>query len=269
MSDVLPPEGPAWRSDVGATTEALRSGGVVAAEEEADDLVAAARDPEHLAAMVARRLRGEPTAWLTGTMRFLGLDIVVRSGVYVTRWQTEQLARHASTHLGDDGIALDVCTGAGTIGAYLRATRGSSRVLGTDIDTVATECARVNGVEAYSGDLYDPVPADLRGQIDLVVAVPPYVPERMLRLLPRDVVVYEPHRALVGGDGGLDVARRIVAGSVEWLAPGGFLALEVGVDQVDAVATGMVAAGLSPCSTIYDDDGDPRGACGQLRRRPG
>src|SRR5437867_2356239 len=122
---------PALRSE---TIDALRAAGVVGAERDADDLLAAATTADELAVMVARRLRGEPTPWIVGSTRFLGHDIEIRTGVYVPRWHTEHVARHAARHLPADGIAVDVCTGSGAVGAFLARVRPGSRVVGTDVD---------------------------------------------------------------------------------------------------------------------------------------
>ena len=94
----------------------LERAGFVAAEEEAAELLAAGGD---LDALVARRLTGEPLAWITGTAPFCGLWIRVDPGVYVPRWQTEALARRAVERLPADGVAIDLCTGSGAIATVL------------------------------------------------------------------------------------------------------------------------------------------------------
>lgn len=244
------------------TVDALRAGGLVAAEEEADDLIAAARSPAELAAMVARRLDGEPTAWITGRTRFCGLTIRVDHGVYVPRWKTEMVAAHALAHLPPGGTAVDLCTGSGAVGAVLARRSPASQVLGTDLDALAVACAEANGVDARAGSLFDPLPRDLRGAVDVVVAVPPYVPDGMLRLLPPDVTATEPLRALSGGDDGLRVARRIVEAGPGWLRAGGSLVVEVGVDQIVPLEALFVRHGFRLHAVIEDGDGDPAAVCG-------
>jgi len=240
----------------------LQAAGFIAAEEEADELLAAASSSEHLATMLARRMNGEPTAWITGVTRFLGSPLAIKPGVYVPRWHTESIARHAAGHLGAGGAAADLCTGSGAIAAYLVALRPTARIIATDIDPSAVACARSNGIEAYVSDLFENIPLEWRERLDVIVAVPPYVPEAMLKLLPRDVVAHEPRRALVGGESGLDVVDRIIAGCCDWLRPGARLVIEVGVDQVDEVARRFEAVSLSTCGLISDDGGDLRGVCG-------
>jgi len=248
--------------DRASTVEVLRAGGLVAAEEEADDLIAAARSDADLAAMVARRLAGEPTAWITGRAAFWGMEVGVDAGVYVPRWKSEALAAHALAHLPARGTAVDLCTGSGAIAAFLAHRRPDSRVIGTDVDEAAVRCAERNGVEAYAGDLLDPLPSAVRGSVDVVVAVPPYVPDGMLRFLPPDVTAREPPHALRGGDDGLAVVRRIVASSAGWLRAGGSLGVEVGVDQIRPLERLFVQHDFRLHTVIEDGDGDPVGVCG-------
>ena len=241
--------------------DALRAGGVVAAEEEADELLAAAESSAALEAMVARRLDGEPTAWITGTVDFLGVEVRVEPDVYVPRWKTEAVARHALAHLPDDGVAVDLCTGSGAIAAFLVAHRPGARVAATDVDAAAVRCAEANGVEAHYGDLFDPLPHSLHHRVDVVVAVTPYVPDGKLALLPRDVLAHEPVHALRGGTDGLDAATRILDACAAWLTPRGAVVLECGADQVDELAARMARAGLVVHEQMEDGDGDPCGVC--------
>lgn len=247
------------RSQVVAT---LRRAGFVAPEEEADELLAAARSPVELAAMVERRASGEPTAWITGRADFGGVALHVDPGVYVPRWQTAAVARHALTHLPAGGVAVDLCTGSGAVAAFLADRRPTARVVATDLDRTAADCAARNGVEVHVGDLFDPLPASLRGTVDVIVAVAPYVPDRMLAFLPRDVVAHEPAVALRGGDDGLAVIERIIGACRPWLRVAGALVLEAGIDQVADVARRLPGAGLVRHHVIRDGDGDECGVCG-------
>jgi release factor glutamine methyltransferase len=246
-------------------TRALVGAGCVAADEEAVELVAAAPDDAALDALVARRLSGEPLAWLVGTTRFCGVDVVVDPGVYVPRWQSEALAERAAAVLPDDGTAVDLATGSGAIARVLSARRPGARVVGTDVDPAALACARGNGVEVLEGPLDDPLPDALAGRVDVLCAVLPYVPTGSLHLLPRDVLAYEPRRALDGGADGLGLVGEVVARSPRWVRPGGWLLLEVGGDQVAAVTERYAAAGYGRLEVLVDGDGDPRGVAGRLR----
>lgn len=236
----------------------LAAAGCLAAEEEAAELVAVARNPAELEAFVRRRSAGEPLAWIVGAVEFCGLAVVVEQGVYVPRRQSEPLARRAAELLPADGVALDLCTGAGAIACVLKVAAPAATVVATDVDPLAVACARGNGVDAYLGDLDVPLPASLLGTVDVMVAVVPYVPTDELAFLPRDVTAFEPRAALDGGAGGVEVLARVVERSTRWLRPGGWLLLELGGDQALAIAERMAGAGFADIAVHRDDDGDER-----------
>jgi release factor glutamine methyltransferase len=199
---------------------------------------------------------------------FCGRRMRVDIGVYVPRPQSEALARRAASLLPPDGVAVDLCAGSGAIAAVLQAARPEAAVIASDIDPVAVACARDNGVTAVVGDLDSALPTELRGVVDVLVAVPPYVPTEELALLPRDVVAYEPMRALDGGDAGTDLLSRIVERSVRWLRPGGRLLLELGGDEAGPVGDAMVGAGFGDVRVGRDADGDVRSIEACLTRFP-
>lgn len=258
-------------------TEVLERAGFVAADEEAVELLdAAGGDPDRLDAMVARRLTGEPLAWITGTVTFCGRRLTVDPGVYVPRWQTELVARRAVDRLPDRGTAVDLCTGCGAVAAVLAAERPDARVVATDVDERAVACARANGVEAYAGDLFTPLPPQVRqsATVDVVVGVVPYVPTPALNLLPRDTLTFETTRAYDGGPDGTEVLRRVVAGAARVLRPGGALVLELGGDEAAALGDDLAHHGYVDVVDFTDEDGDVRGIeatsahRGLRRRRP-
>ena len=175
--------------DVSNDYEALRyllaQAGFIAADEEADELLAcAAGDGDRLREIVHRRLNGEPLAWITGSISFCGLEVRIAPGVYVPRWQSEPLARRAVERLPANGVAIDLCTGAGAIAKVLASERPKARVVASDLDERSCACAAANGVEVCRGDLFGPLPRALEGHVDLVVGVVPYVPTRALRFWP-------------------------------------------------------------------------------------
>ena len=243
----------------------LAEAGCVAPSEEADALIRAAEgDRAVLDDLVSRRVVGEPLAWLTGTTTFCDLLLVVTSGVYVPRPQTEPLARRAATFLPPEGVAVDLCTGAGAIAAVMSAAVPSARVVATDLDAEAVRCARRNGVEVFEGFLDDPLPTELERMVDVMVAVAPYVPTGSIRLLPRDVQAYEPRLALDGGSEGSDLLVEIVRRSARWLRPRGRLLLELGGDQADPIGRLMREVGFEPVDVMVDVDGDTRAICARL-----
>lgn len=248
-------------SDRASIVGRFRAAGFPTPEEEAADLVGAAGSPDELEAMVVRRLTGEPVQWILGRTEFLGLTLGIDTGVYVPRWQTGPVAAHALTHLPPGGIAVDLCTGSGAVAAFLAHHRPGARVVGTDLDPRAVRCARHNGVDAHVGSLFGPLPAELAGRVDVVVAVAPYVPDRSLVLLPRDVLAHEPRLALDGGADGLRVIGQIIDSCPMWLRDGGSLVLESGIDQVPVVQQSLTGTGLVLETVIHDGDGDPCGVC--------
>jgi len=249
------------RDDLENLSAVLAAAGFLAAEEEAGELHArAAGDAALLDAMVARRLTGEPLAWITGSTSFCGLVIRVDPGVYVPRWQSEPLAHRAAERLPANGVAVDLCTGSGAIAAMLMDRRPRARVVASDIDAGAVACAQSNGVEAYRGDLFAPLPRGLEGQVDVVVGVVPYVPTPELPLLQRDTFSFESTLAYDGGRDGTDILRRVVTDSARFLRRGGALLLEVGGEQRDLLDEHLSRLGYSEIRVLLDEDGDTRGA---------
>jgi release factor glutamine methyltransferase len=232
----------------------------VAAEEEADEILTqAANDGGVVDALVARRLAGEPLAWVIGSADFGSVRLGVDPGVYVPRWQSLPLARRAAERLPEHGVAIDVCTGSGALAVLLGAIRPRARVVATDIDQVAVSCARKNGVEAYRGDLLAPVPPSLLGTVDVVVAVVPYVPTPALPLLPRDTLSFESTLSYDGGPDGTAILRRVTQEGRAFLRPGGALLLEVGGEQSDLLADQFDHLGYVDVAELRDEDGDLRG----------
>jgi release factor glutamine methyltransferase len=252
-------------SDRASVIQILTEAGCVAASEEAYELIeAAAGDPGTLDDLVARRRRGKPVAWLTGSVTFCGIKLLVAPGVYVPRWQTEPLARRAATLLPATGVAIDLCTGVGAIAAVLAAAVPTARVVASELDPNAALNARRNGVEVFEGSLYDPLPRQLRRRVNVLTAVVPYVPTDSLRLLPRDVQVFEPRLALDGGAEGTHLLVEVVRRSTGWLRPGGWVLLELGGDQADPIGQLLDEFGFEMVEVMIDDDGETRAICARL-----
>jgi release factor glutamine methyltransferase len=255
-------------SDRVSVEQTLAAAGCISPRDEADELLrAAAGDARTLASMLERRIGGEPLPWITGSIRFCGLEVRVTPGVYVPRWQTEPLARLAASLLPPGGVAVDLCTGAGAVAMVLAAASPTARVRATDIDPLAVACARSNGVEAYEGELDAPLPGGLAGVVDVLTAVPPYVPAAEVQFLPRDVRQHEPMRALDGGTDGTEVLAEIVRRSPRWLRPGGSLVLELGGEQAGVLGPTLREAGFDAPEVVRDAEGDPRGIVARFGTR--
>jgi release factor glutamine methyltransferase len=157
-----------------------------------------------------------------------------------------------------DGIAVDLCTGSGAVAAVLGSAHPRATVLATDVDPAAVACARRNGVRGLVGDLDEPLPTSLRGRVDVMTAVVPYVPTEELPFLPRDVLANEPRPALDGGPRGTTVLVRAAEAAARWLRPGGSVLLELGGDQAGEVATALEKVGLSGIRVHTDGDEQDR-----------
>ncbi|MFG6202034.1 putative protein N(5)-glutamine methyltransferase [Nonomuraea sp. JJY05] len=243
-----------------AVVARLRAAGCVFAEDEAELLVSAARTPAELAALVERRVAGEPLQHVLGWAEFCGLRMVVEPGVFVPRPRTEFLIGQAAglaRRVAGPPVILDLCCGSGALGAALAAGLGEADLHAADLDPAAVRCARRNlaavplppggalTCRVYQGDLYEPLPASLLGRVDIVIASPPYVPSDSIVLLPPEARLHEPLMALDGGGDGLDVVRRVIAGAPRWLAPGGHLLVETSERQAAATAEAVARAGLA------------------------
>ena len=248
---------------------AFADGGFLAPDAEADALLEAAGDGVgSFDELLARRLDGEPLAWVTGSFMFGDIRILIDPGVFVPRPHTEGLARRAAELLPDGAVAVDLCTGSGAVAAVLGTAHPNATVMGTDLDPTAVACAIRNGVDALEGDLDAPLPVALRGRVDLVTAVVPYVPTEELHLLPRDVVAYEPLHALDGGPRGTTELVRAAEAATRWLRTGGTVLLELGGDQAASMSDTLTDLGFTDVRVHVDEDGRDRAIearWGQLR----
>jgi len=228
----------------------LRAAGCVFAEDEARLLLAEARTPAELSAMVERRADGQPLEHVLGWADFCGLRIAVDPGVFVPRRRTEFLVSQAVAIAPPRPVVVDLCCGSGAVGAALAAALDGVELYAADIDPAAVRCARRNvaaaGGQVYAGDLFEPLPAGLRGQVGILAANVPYVPTAEVGLLPAEARLHEPRTALDGGADGLDVLRRVTAEAPRWLGEGGSLLVEVSERQEQTACKTARHAGLVP-----------------------
>jgi release factor glutamine methyltransferase len=270
-------------SDRPAIVTRLRAAGCVFAEDEAQLLISAAQTPADLAAMVDRRAAGLPLEHVLGWAEFCGLRIAVDPGVFVPRRRTEFLvgqavalagqagapARRAASEAGHVGpseepasqarpvVIVDLCCGSGAVGIALAAVLDPVELHAADVDPDAVTCACRNlaavGGQVYHGDLYEPLPAALRGRVGLLTANVPYIPTEEIGLLPAEARVHEPRVALDGGPDGLDVLRRVATAAPQWLAPGGHLLIETSERQAAQAADIFSGCGLLPQVASSDE----------------
>ncbi|GAA0475101.1 N5-glutamine S-adenosyl-L-methionine-dependent methyltransferase [Paractinoplanes deccanensis] len=234
----------------------LRAAGCVFAEDEAAVLRSVAGDDDALADLVSRRAQGEPLEQVAGYADFCGLHVRLRKGVFVPRVRSELLVRVAVAEQPD--VLVDLCCGSGALGIAVKSQKPDVDLYAADIDPVAVECARDNGVlHAYQGDLYSPLPAALRHRVDVILANVPYVATAHIPLLPSEARDHEPRAALDGGGDGLDVFRRVAEDAASWLAPDGVLLSEITEAQEQPARQALAERGLDG-DVIYDDDLEAR-----------
>lgn len=220
----------------------------------------------HLDAMVARHRAGEPLQYALGRWAFRHLDVMVDERVLIPRPETEIVVEVALALVGRRPVlAVDLGTGSGVIGLSLAAELPlvGTTVWLTDVSNDALDVARANltgvgrsaaNVRIAEGSWFDALPTELQGRLDLVVSNPPYIAvgDPDVEASVRD---WEPHVALFAGDDGLAAYREIVGAAPSWLAPGGWLVLEIGCTQAEAVTALAHDAGFTDV-TVHPDLAD-------------
>lgn len=234
--------------DTDALVARLRTAGCVFAEEEARLLADAATSPEELELLTERRVSGQPLEYVLGWVEFFGLRLAIEDSVFVPRRRTEFLVREAIAHANSGATVLDLCCGCGAVGLAISSAIADSELYAADIDPAAVANAKRNfevfGGRVFEGDLFDPLPDALHGKVNILTANVPYVPTEQIALLPHEARDFEPQSTLDGGPDGLDVLRRVAAEAPLWLASGGHLFFEAGVDQSVAAADIVSSFGL-------------------------
>ncbi|HYD40089.1 MAG TPA: peptide chain release factor N(5)-glutamine methyltransferase [Anaeromyxobacter sp.] len=214
--------------------------------------------------LVRRRAEREPTAYLLGARDFYGRSFLVDARVLVPRPETELVLEAALGALPRDAAglrALDLCTGSGALAISLALERPGAQVVATELSPEALAVARENAarlgaaVTLLEGDLYAPLAPEEK--FDVIVSNPPYVPRGELDTLPPEVR-REPRLALDGGDDGLAISRRIVAGAPARLRPGGALVLEMHEAHVHDLPAICLQSGFERAEPHRDLAGLPR-----------
>ena len=233
----------------------------------ADDPVDAAVR-EAFDALVARRAAGEPVAYLTGTRGFWTLDLGVSPATLIPRPETERLVELALDRLPTDTPCrvADLGTGSGAIALAIARERPMAAVVATDASkaalAVAVANARRNAIDNVWFRRGDWCEALGRDRFDLVASNPPYIAAGDPHLAQGDLR-HEPAAALASGIDGLDAIRRIVRDVPAHLAPAGWLLLEHGHDQGEAVRALLLAAGFTDVATEADLEGRDRVTLGR------
>ena len=223
---------------------------------------------------LAKLRRGVPFAYVLGEWEFYGLPLYVNEHVLIPRDDTvavAELAINKSIFLDTSPRILDLCTGTGCIGLAVAAQVEDARVLLGEIDDEAIKICkqntRRNNLTARVTTLKLNAlekPSRQLGEFDCIVSNPPYIPTADIDRLDTSVKDHEPHRALDGGEDGLDFYRAITDLWRDALVPGGLLAFEVGIGQADEVLRIMRAKGFGDLEIIKDLHFIPRVVYGRL-----
>ncbi len=226
------------------------------------------------------RIRGcrVPLEYVTNSTEFMGLPLIVKPGVLIPRQDTECLVELALEHAS--GSVLDLCTGSGCIGLSLAALgKKITQVALADQSEKALEIASENEkflrrekrisekvrIDFYQGDLFSAIPDN--AVFSLIVSNPPYIPDPVIETLEPEVKDHEPRMALSGGKNGLDFYKRIVKDARKHLDWNGFLILEIGYDQKEAVMNLMREAGYEEVAGYSDYAGLDRIVSGRYKNR--
>ncbi len=228
-----------------------------------------AKELEAYRAVTARRAKGEPVAYIVGEREFYSRSFKVDKRVLVPRPETELLVDTALEQLrtrfpSEEQLEIaDIGTGSGAIAVTIACLEERARLIATDVSPQALEVAAFNAerhgvrsrVKMLPGDLYAPLAGK---RFHAIVSNPPYIKESEYLDLAPDVRDYEPRGALVAGEDGLVVIRRLIQGAPEHLAAGGPILLEIGWEQGRAVREIAQACGLVCAQIVQDLEGRDR-----------
>lgn len=220
----------------------------------------------------ARRLKGEPVAYITGSWEFYGIPLVVNSDVLIPRIDTELLVAVARELLFGkkmDARILDLCCGSGCITCALGRELPASRLVAVDISAAALEVARQNIASTRLASRAICMQADAMvspplgiGMFDMIISNPPYVSTAEIRTLDKSVRDYEPFWALDGGEDGLTFYKAIIKHWKAVLKSGGHIIFEVGEGQSDPVREMLDNSGFSSSFVRKDSLGIERAVIG-------
>ncbi|MEO1814014.1 MAG: peptide chain release factor N(5)-glutamine methyltransferase [Acetobacterium sp.] len=222
---------------------------------------------------IKRRCQLEPVAYILEKKEFMGMDFFVNGDVLIPRPDTEPMVEYLLEYLQvnypEGAKVLDLCTGSGAIGISIKKYFKPGIVSLSDFSEAALAVARINAdqlvngeLSLYQGDLFAAIP---QGEtFDVIVSNPPYISRAEMKQLARDIIEYEPHMALDGGESGLDFYQRIIAEARFFLKKDGLLALEIGDDQATDVTQLLTNDGFQEIQTVTDLSGRIRCLTGKL-----
>lgn len=242
-----------------ALTETLRGAGCVFAEDEAEIIWNSVSDFQELQSWTDRRIAGEPLEQIVGWVQFAELRLCVGPGVFVPRQRTLLLANATADLVGtiNNPAVLEAFCGVAPVAATVLDRHPRANMHVTDSNSTALSYAQTNtGFRAatYEGDVLSGLPMELMRKVDVIAAVPPYVPESEAQFLPREAIDFEPGEALFGGSRGLDCIAALLSNAQCWLADEGTLLIEMNLGQVPAVLQLAAPLGYSLIEEFFSED---------------
>lgn len=238
------------------------------------NLYASNRIEDTVTEFVARRMRGEPVAYITGTWEFYGLPMITNPDVLIPRMDTEKLVdtvKELFTGRKMDARILDLCCGSGCITCAIGHEMPATRLVAIDISANALDVCRrniaatklISRVICMQADALSSPPLGI-GDFDMIVSNPPYIPSEEIKTLDSSVKDFEPVWALDGGADGLKFYKAIIKYWKSLLRPGGYLLFEVGEGQAQSVSEMLQAAGFSYTDARKDTLGIDRVVFGRM-----
>ena len=217
-----------------------------------------------------RRMQHEPCQYIIGHTEFYGLSFLVNEHVLIPRQDTELLVEEALKTTAEDSAVLDLCTGSGAVAVAIKHTHPGAAVTALDISKEALETAKKNAeqngceIEFLLSDLFEELGAERK--FDVIVSNPPYISETEYETLMPEVKDHEPSLALLAGEEGLDIYRRLITEAPRYLVKGGALLVEIGCSQAEAVSRLFKENGFKEIKVIKDLAGLDRVVSGTTGR---
>ncbi|WP_274571002.1 peptide chain release factor N(5)-glutamine methyltransferase [Neisseria leonii] len=225
---------------------------------------------EALSALAARRLAGEPLAYIVGWREFYGRRLAVSPATLIPRPETEHLVDEVLARLPPSGSVWDLGTGSGALAVSIALERPDADVFASDISEAALAVARQNAqdlgaaVAFAAGSWFAAMPSENGGRrFDILVSNPPYIEAGDAHLRQGDLR-FEPQNALTDFSDGLSCIRTLAAGAAAWLKPGGWLLVEHGYNQGEACRRIFAGNGWQEIATLPDLAGLDRITLGRL-----
>lgn len=226
--------------------------------------------------LVEKRATGFPIAYILNEKEFMGLDFYIEEGVLIPRPDTEILVEYVIDYINryhsrEVIKVLDIGIGSGAISLSVAKNCPNTNVFGIDIGDIPIKVSNINkkrleilNASFYQGDLFNAIKEEkLKGQFQIIISNPPYIPKADISKLQIDVVNFEPILALDGGIDGLDFYRRITLESREYLVSGGLLIYEIGFDQAEEIKEILEKEGFKNILVLKDLQGHDRVVLGR------